>query len=281
MAAIASRQHGVVTRAELLGAGLTSRQIERRLERGALLRQHPGVYRAGHRAPSVEATFMAAVKAHGPATMLAGRAAGWLLRLVKGRPPAPEVIAPKQRRVPGVASRRAHGAARTTYRGVPVTTVTWTLVDLAAVIGEEDLARACHEAGALHRTTPRHLEAMLARRPNAKGAGALRRVLFGEVPVTLSQLEARFLAVLSEHGLPLPVTNKLAGERRIDCRWPGHALTVELDSYRFHSSRFSWEEDREREREARRRGDEFRRFTYDDVFVDLRYMLGQLGGLLA
>ena len=82
--------------------------------------------------------------------------------------------------------------------------------------------------------------------------------------------------MLSEHGLPLPVTNKLAGERRIDCRWPGHALTVELDSYRFHSSRFSWELDREREREARRRGDEFRRFTYEDVFVDFGYMLERL-----
>ena len=101
-------------------------------------------------------------------------------------------------------------------------------------------------------------------------------MLFGEVPVTLSQLEKRFLEVLRENGLSLPVTNKVASERRVDCRWPDHALTVELDSYRFHSSRFSWERDREREREARRRGDEFRRFTYEDVFLDLTYMLEQL-----
>ncbi len=106
-------------------------------------------------------------------------------------------------------------------------------------------------------------------------------MLYGSTPVTLSQLEKRFLEVLRAHGLPLPFTNKPAGERRVDCRWPDHKLTVELDSYRYHSSRFSWEQDREREREARRRGDEFRRFTYEDVFVDLRYMLAQLGGLLA
>jgi hypothetical protein len=38
----------VVTRRELLSAGITGRQIERRLERGSLLAQYPGVYRVGH-----------------------------------------------------------------------------------------------------------------------------------------------------------------------------------------------------------------------------------------
>ena len=66
----------------------------------------------------------------------------------------------------------------------------------------------------------------------------------------------------------------------MDCRWPEHRLTVELDSYRYHSSRFSWEQDREREREARGRGDEFRRFTYSDVYEDTGYLLSELPKLL-
>ena len=83
----------------------------------------------------------------------------------------------------------------------------------------------------------------------------------GEVRVTLSALERRFLARLKAAGLPLPETNRPAGGRRVDCRWPAHRLTVELDSYRYHRSRHAWEQDRRREREARARGDEFRRYT--------------------
>src|SRR5689334_7236375 len=54
---------------------------------------------------------------------------------------------------------------------------------------------------------------------------------------TLSKLEERFLELLREAGLPLPITNKVAGTYRVDCRWPDHELIVELVGYRFHSSR--------------------------------------------
>jgi hypothetical protein len=81
-------------------------------------------------------------------------------------------------------------------------------------------------------------------------------------------------------GLPLPKTNKRAHGRRVDCRWPEHRLTVELDSYRYHHSRYAWEQDRRREREARARGDEFRRYTYGDVFEGPSLMLAELHALL-
>jgi very-short-patch-repair endonuclease len=149
------------------------------------------------------------------------------------------------------------------------------MVDLASVLSLDALARAFHEAGIRHSTTPAHVEAVLARRPSSPGAGDLRAVMRGDVPVTLSKLERRFLRLLKEAGLPLPVTNRPADGRRIDCRWPEHRLTVELDGYRYHSSRHSWELDRRREREARARGDDFRRFTYGDVEAP-RAMLSEL-----
>ena len=74
-----------------------------------------------------------------------------------------------------------------------------------------------------YRTTPRHVDAVLARRPNAKGAANLRAVMSGEARVSLSRLESRFLELLREHGLPLPQTNRPAGGRRVDCRWPDAA----------------------------------------------------------
>jgi Transcriptional regulator, AbiEi antitoxin len=62
---LAARSHGVVTRAQLLRAGITVDEIKQRLRTGALLREHRGVYRVGHRAPSVEARYLAAVMASG------------------------------------------------------------------------------------------------------------------------------------------------------------------------------------------------------------------------
>ena len=106
-------------------------------------------------------------------------------------------------------------------------------------------------------------------------------MLLGDVHVTLSRLEKRFLALLKAADLPLPETNRPAGGRRVDCRWPAHRLTVELDGYRYHRSRYAWEQDRRREREARARGDEFRRYTYGDVSEDPRFMLAELRGQLA
>jgi len=284
LARLASPEHGVVTRAELLRAGVSSREIERRLEKGLLLREYRGVYRVGHRAPSVEARYQAAVRACGSGAVLSGRAAGCLLRLLKGRPPPPEVTTPTERRVPGVHSRRCRALDRrdtTTWRSVAVTTVPRTLVDLAAVLDPEQLARACHEAGVLHRATPNQVEQVLARRPTAPGAGRLRQVLQGDVHVTLSKLERRFLDVLKQAGLPLPLTNKPAGGRRVDCRWPERRLTVELDSYRYHRSRYAWEQDRRREREAHARADAFRRYTSGDVFEQPELMLTELRGLLS
>jgi predicted transcriptional regulator of viral defense system len=198
LARMASRAHGVVTRAELLGAGISAKEVRQRLGTGTLIAVFRGVYRVGHTAPSVEARYLAAVLACGEGAVLSGRAAAHLWGLLKGPAPPLEVTAPTERRVKGVKTRRARRAKRetTTWRGIPVTTPARTLVDLAAVVDAADLARACHEAGVRHRTTPKQVEAVLARRPNAPGAGRLRAVLRGEVHVTLSKLESRFLDCL-------------------------------------------------------------------------------------
>jgi hypothetical protein len=279
---IASRQHGVVTRAQLLDAGVSDKEIKRRLERKSLIRVHRGVYRVGHQAPSIEARYLAAVLACGDGAVLSGEAAGYLWGLIKGSAPPPEVTTPKDRKVKGIRTRRArHGEVNgTKWRGIPITTVPRTLVDLSSLLQLEDLARACHEAGVLHRTTPRQVEKVLKKRPNTPGAKALRRVMRGDVHVTLSRLERKFVQRLKDNALDLPITNKSADGRRVDCRWPEHKLTVELDSYRFHNSRHAWEQDRRREREAHARGDDFRRYTPYDVFDAPEQMLAELRGLL-
>ncbi len=280
---LATPAHGVVTRAELLGNGVTVAQIKYRLRSGALQREYPGVYRVGHRAPSTEARYLAAVRACGPDALLCDRAAGHLLGLLKTGPPVPEVVAPTARCVSGIRTRRARrmdAVAAWTWHGVPVTSAAQVIVDLAPRLTFDDLARACHEAGVRHGTTPREVEAVLARFPRRPGADKLRSILRGEARVTLSTLERRFLVVLRDAELELPQTNRSVDGRRVDCRWPARRLTVELDSYRYHQSRHAWEMDRRREREARARGDEFRRYTYGDVLEDPSLMLAELRALV-
>ena len=80
----------------------------RRLRTGSLIAVFRGVYRVGHRAPSVEARYMAAVKAAGEGALLSGLAAAWLWGLVKGWAPPPEVIGPD-----GAAHQGGEGPART------------------------------------------------------------------------------------------------------------------------------------------------------------------------
>jgi very-short-patch-repair endonuclease len=283
IAGIGANQHGVATRGQLLDQGISRREVARRLSTGLLIPMHRGVYRIGHAAQSIEADYIGAVFACGAGARLCGRAAAHLLKLVRGKPPPPEVLCPTQRSVDGVKTvrtREIDPRDGMIYDRIPVTTVARTLVDLAAALNQEQLARACHEAGVRYRTTPAQVWAVLARRPNSRGAAKLRRVMGGDVRVTLSNLERRFLDLLREHGLPLPQTNRPAGTKRVDCRWPEHRLTVELDSYRYHSSRHAWEQDRRREREAHARGDDIRRFTHDDVFEHPEQMLRELRHLL-
>ena len=128
---LARRAHGVVDPAGAAGGGITRKEIDQRLRIGGLVAVFRGVYRVGHTAPSTEAGYTAAVKACGDGALLSGEAAGYLLGLTTGAPPAPEVTAPKARRVKGVRTRRGRRTG-TVWRGIPVTTVADVMVDLAA-----------------------------------------------------------------------------------------------------------------------------------------------------
>jgi very-short-patch-repair endonuclease len=155
-----------------------------------------------------------------------------------------------------------------------------TVVDLARDSTPGELAEIFHHAVVKFRVKPHHVEAVLRRRPNAKGAKTLRRVIHGDERALLSVLERGFIALLRKHDLPLPRTNIPKDGHWVDCRWPDYRLTVELDSYQFHSTKHAWQRDYQRERKARKRGDAYRRYIWDDVFdepeptvADLRQLL--------
>ena len=270
----------MVTRDELRHAGLSERQIDWRLTNKALIPEYEGIYRVGHRAHNLETSYLAAVIACGDGALLSGRAAAYLYGLIKGGAPKPEVTTSTQRRPKGVVCHRTRRVSdATTYRGIPITTVPRTVVDVAADSTPEELAVIFHHAATRFGVKPHHVEAVLRRRPNAKGASKLRRVISGDTRALLSQLERGFIALLRRHNLPLPKTNIRRGAHWVDCRWDEYNLTVELDSYRFHSTRHALEQDLRRERAGRKRG-KYRHYVWGDVFEEPLATVADLTQLL-
>jgi hypothetical protein len=283
LARLANRRKGLVYREELLEAGVSRGQINWRVQSGLLIPEYDGIYRVGHCAPNLESSYLAAVLACGKGALLSGRAAAYLYGLIKGDAPRPEVTTPTQRRPKGVVTHRGrvHPRDAAAYRGIPITTVPRTVVDMAADSTPGELAELFHHAAVRFRVKPHHVEAVLERRPNATGAKTVRRVINGDERALLSVLERGFIALLCKHNVPLPKTNIPEDGHWVDCRWPEHPLTVELDSYQFHSTRHAWQRDYERERKARKRGDTYRRYIWDDVFEDTGPTIADLSQLLS
>jgi len=274
IATLAARQHGVVSRQQLLAAGLTSKTIKTRLSAGALLPLHRGVYAVGHRALRREGWWMAAVLAAGPGAALSHRSAAALHAIAPTGPTRPEVSTPAQRRVPEIqvhARRPLDARDVATVEGIPVTAMHRTLVDLADVLPTPRLARALGEAERLGRLDVRAIEGALERTRGRRGPGAARlRAALAELrsaglTLTRSELEDRFLALLDAHDLPRPRTNVQIGAHEVDALWPSARLVVELDGYAFHHDRVAFHRDRRKDNDLADAGYALRRFTHEDV----------------
>ena len=107
---MAAEQHGVVTRAQLLGLGLTSDAIDHRLRKGRLHRVHRGVYAVGRPQLTRHGVLLAAVLSCGPGAALSHAAAAELWgirrrgadrgdRARRGHAPAAGPARPPQRAV--------------------------------------------------------------------------------------------------------------------------------------------------------------------------------------
>jgi very-short-patch-repair endonuclease/predicted transcriptional regulator of viral defense system len=257
-AEIAERQHGVVAHRQVQAIGLSAAQVEGRLRRGQWHRIHRGVYAVGHTRIGIEGRWMAAVLACGPGAVLSHRSAGRLWRLLRTSGGPIEVTRSAGWRAPsGIAAHRCPLADDewTARDGIPVTGVSRTVLDLAAVLSKRQLERAMNEAEILRLTDIVSLPALLERHSRRPGAAALRAVLAAQDALTgptANDFEERFAALLDVHGLPKPRFNAdlVVRGRHYTASRLGLAprLIVELDGGAVHRTPRAFEEDRKRDR---------------------------------
>lgn len=260
IACLAARQHGVVTRSQLLAEGLTPRMVGSRVRSERLRPLHRGVYLLGSLRASLEPEHsreMAAVLACGPGAVLSHRSAAWIWELLPrpgGATPV-EVTVPRRARPrrPGIRARRSDhlSADEATVLGLPVTTPGRTLRDLSTRISTRELSRAAARAERRGLIDADGLSKLVARHRGRPGAPLLRAALEVESgpAFTRSEAEERFLDLIGSGGLPAPEANVVVRGHEVDFLWHPAGIAVEVDGFGFHASRRSFENDRRRDAE--------------------------------
>lgn len=255
IAAHAARQHGIVSRQQLVDAGLGRGAIEHRLRIGWLHRMYRCVFAVGHPPLTREARWMGAVLVHGASAALSHVCATalWEIRPYTGEWIDVTISSRNGRkRRHGI---RLHRSSTLTaddigaHRGIPVTTIARTLLDVAATLREPSLARTVEQTEIRRLFDLRAVERTLARNPTHPGAVRLTRALelYRDDEFTRSDLEPIFLALCAAHGIPRPLVNHIVEGEEADFFWPVQRVIVETDGRATHFTRSAYESDRARD----------------------------------
>jgi very-short-patch-repair endonuclease/predicted transcriptional regulator of viral defense system len=268
IARLARRQHGIVTRTQLLALGVGAEAIKRRVRAGRLRVVYRGTYLVGPIMPPL-AREMAAVLACGEGAVLSHRSAAAFWRLLPYLAQYPVHVTVPIRALAQRTGIRIHRVQElppdeiTRPNGIPITTPARTILDIAAEVTVAELEQAIATAERNHRTNRRQLLLLLARYPGRRGSRSLRALLDrGTKPaLTRSKPERRLLELLRKAGLPAPEVNYKTERYELDLYWPEQRFAVEIDSLWTHGSESSFESDRRRDAELAADGIQVMRIT--------------------
>lgn len=285
-AAIATRQHGLVTRRQLTEAGIACHVIDRRVGSGRLQPVHRGVYQVGP-ILSNRAREMAACLACGPSAVISHRSAAGVWTILPPDPPGTPVevsVADGQPRRPGIRVHRIGSFERhelTVVDRIPITTPARTLLDLAVAASARTIERALGEGLALRCVTLRQVRETIERHRRLPGCRRLEAVLDrGQPDVTQSEAEERFLALVRRGDLGSPETNVRIGSYEVDFLWRAERMVVEVDGWTFHSSRRAFERDRRRDGDLAGLGFRVVRVTWEALVDEPMRVVGQVARAL-
>jgi very-short-patch-repair endonuclease len=288
IAALATAQHGVVTRRQLRALDLADSAITKRVARGRLHRVHNGVYAVGHTVLGAHGRWMAAVLAGGAGAVLSHASAAALWEIRGSAAILVDITTPRTgRKRPGLRIHRPRTLGPdevTIHHGIPVTTPARTLLDLAAVLQRRPLERALDNAEIGRLTDYPALGAMARAHPGHRGSGMLADTLrdhHAGTTVTRSELEERFLELCRDHGLPKPRVNTHVETKEVDFHFTERRLIVETDSWRHHRTRRAFENDRARDALHAAAGYRTLRFTHRQLVDEPAHVAAVVASVLA
>jgi very-short-patch-repair endonuclease len=283
---LVDRQHGVVTKRQLLELGYTPEGIRHRLRVGRLHRLYPGVFAVGRPQLSLRGRWTAAVFACGLEAALShlSAAAHWGIRPVGiGRIDVSVPVHVSSRPAGIAVHRRAVlvPADVTRHDGIPVTRPVTTLIDIAGIIRPGQLEAAINEADKLDLVDPESLRRALDRMPRRPGIAVLRDTLDRHTfALTDSELERLFLPIARQSRLPQPETGCMVNGYRTDFYWPDLGLVVETDGLRYHRTPAQQARDRVRDQTHAAAGLTSLRFTHAQVRFDPDYVRATLAAVV-
>ena len=187
-------------------------------------------------------------------------------------------VSPRER--PGVRVRRRpklRASDVAIHEGVPVTVPVLTLIDIARHANGARLERAINEADRLDLVDPESLAAALDDFPGQPGVGRLRDMLGKRTfRLTDSELERRFLPLVADVRLPMPLTRQRVNGFKVDFFWPDLRLVVETDGLRYHRTPAQQARDRVRDQAHLAVGFTPLRFTHAQVRYEPEYVRSTL-----
>ncbi len=283
-----AEQANVVSRQQLLRAGVSRNAITSNVRRGAWRQIHPGIYRTVAGDVTWEASRWAAVLYAGPGALLSHETAAEILGLINRRCPVIHVVVPASRRVRAPEGVALHYSSFDyprwrPLRGIPPHTFyAETIIDLVAAADNLD-----DVVGWVSRGIARNMVSVKELKAAAKARRRFRwREQIGEVIDLVSggahfPLEFRYgRDVERAHGLPAATRQAKFAKRDgtsgfRDRYYEEYGLIVELDGTEFHpEEQRGW--DRARDNEAAATTGATLRYGWADVYRTPCETAGQL-----
>jgi hypothetical protein len=257
IAAVAAKQHGNITRRQLLDLGVDDGGIAWRMQIGRLYRVFRAVYSVGRRPVTALEWASAAVLACGPGTALSHSSAMVLWGYWRHWDKPFEVTVVGDRRTKGIRVHRSITLRRqdvTTQLGIRVTSPARTLLDMSPRLNDKALKRAVNNALNSLWLTENQLAETLGHHPTLNGTKRIAKLIGLEGTPTRSGWEDDFPRFCADHGLPAPVMGQPFHGYILDALFVAEGVIVELDSWRFHKGKPAFETDRERDADTLARG---------------------------
>jgi very-short-patch-repair endonuclease len=275
---MARRQHGVVTRRDLLRIGFSSSAIEHRLATGRLRPVARGVYTVGWPLTDRKQGWIAAVLVCGEGAMLSHGSAAALWKIGPEGVGRVDVSIRRHCGVsrPGISVRvrpRLSERDVTERHGIPVTTPVRTLIDQAAELTPNRLERMVNEADKHDVIDPEALREALDDYAGERGVKPLHALL-DRLTFRLSdtELEVLFRPIAAQAGLLTPLTKEMVNGFEVDFYWPDLGLVVETDGWRYHRTASAQTRDALRDQTHTAAGFTTLRFSHYQVRYEPRHV---------